>query len=131
MGTAADARRRKRYRIDNDRRQKTVETARKLMFEKGLPITSPKVQRLLGQRSMVPTRVSTHLRERGPADMFSQNAFSDVLSSAGQDYHEIFVVDLLHEFEIGVWKSVLTHLIRILYATPGGGIGRVASLDDR
>jgi hypothetical protein len=40
------------------------------------------------------------------------------------------VVDLLHEFEIGVWKSVLTHLIRMLYATPGGG-GLVATLDKR
>lgn len=26
------------------------------------------------------------------------------------------VVDLLHEFELGVWKSLLTHLIRILHA---------------
>jgi len=26
------------------------------------------------------------------------------------------VVDLLHEFELGVWKSLLTHLIRILNA---------------
>jgi len=63
--------------------------------------------------------------------MFSQNAFSDVLSSAGQDYHEIFVVDLLHEFEIGVWKSVLTHLIRMLYATSNQEGLNVATLDDR
>jgi len=28
----------------------------------------------------------------------------------------MLVVDLLHEFELGVWKAVLTHLIRILYA---------------
>ena len=26
------------------------------------------------------------------------------------------VVDLLHEFELGVWKALLTHLIRILHA---------------
>jgi hypothetical protein len=26
----------------------------------------------------------------------------------------MFVVDFLHEFELGVWKAVLTHLIRIL-----------------
>jgi hypothetical protein len=38
----------------------------------------------------------------------------------GQDYHQLFVMDLLHEFEIGIWKSVFTHLIRILYASPGG-----------
>jgi hypothetical protein len=39
----------------------------------------------------------------------------------GQDYHQLFIVDLLHEFEIGIWKSVFTHLIRILHASPGGG----------
>jgi hypothetical protein len=29
----------------------------------------------------------------------------------------MLVVDLLHEFELGVWKAVLTHLLRILHAT--------------
>jgi len=29
----------------------------------------------------------------------------------------MMVVDLLHEFELGVWKALLTHLIRILHAT--------------
>lgn len=28
----------------------------------------------------------------------------------------MFVPDLLHEFELGVWKGIYTHLIRILYA---------------
>jgi hypothetical protein len=27
----------------------------------------------------------------------------------------MMVVDLLHEFELGVWKALLTHLIRILH----------------
>ena len=26
------------------------------------------------------------------------------------------VVDLMHEFELGVWKTLFTHLIRILHA---------------
>jgi hypothetical protein len=26
-------------------------------------------------------------------------------------------VDILHEFELGVWKSVLVHLVHILYTT--------------
>jgi hypothetical protein len=42
----------------------------------------------------------------------------------------MFVVDLMHEFELGVWKAVFTHLIRILYAaSPGGRL--VAELDRR
>jgi len=31
----------------------------------------------------------------------------------------MFVVDLLHEFELGVWKTTFTHLLRILYAQGG------------
>lgn len=40
----------------------------------------------------------------------------------------MFVVDLLHEFELGVWKSVLTHLLRILY---GCGQKAVAEFNRR
>jgi hypothetical protein len=29
------------------------------------------------------------------------------------------VVDLLHEFELGVWKAIFTHLMRILHAIGG------------
>ena len=28
----------------------------------------------------------------------------------------MMVVDLMHEFELGVWKNLFTHLIRILHA---------------
>ena len=28
----------------------------------------------------------------------------------------MLIVDLLHEFELGVWKALFTHLIRILHA---------------
>jgi aspartyl-tRNA synthetase len=42
----------------------------------------------------------------------------------------MLVVDLLHEFELGVWKSLFTHLIRILYAAaPHGSL--VTELDRR
>jgi hypothetical protein len=42
----------------------------------------------------------------------------------------MLVVDLLHEFELGVWKALFTHLIRILYAAaPHGGL--VADVDRR
>ena len=48
----------------------------------------------------------------------------------GQDYHKLFMVDLLHEFKIRIWTSVLTHLIQMLYAIPGGK-DHVAILDAR
>lgn len=31
----------------------------------------------------------------------------------------MFVVDLMHEFELGVWKSTFIHLIRMVVCTPG------------
>jgi hypothetical protein len=34
----------------------------------------------------------------------------------------MFAPDLLHEFELGVWKQVFTHLIRILDACNEGGV---------
>jgi hypothetical protein len=34
----------------------------------------------------------------------------------------MFVPDLLHEFELGVWKATFTHLIRVLFAVGGDGI---------
>jgi hypothetical protein len=46
----------------------------------------------------------------------------------GFDIHGVMVVDLLHDFELGVWKSLFTHLIRILEALDKG---KVIELDDR
>lgn len=41
----------------------------------------------------------------------------------------MLVVDFMHEFELGVWKALLTHIIRILYAQ--GGADLVAKFDKR
>jgi hypothetical protein len=42
----------------------------------------------------------------------------------------MLVVDFMHEFELGVWKALFTHLIRILYAVaPNGTL--VGILDER
>ena len=42
----------------------------------------------------------------------------------------MLVVDLLHEFELGVWKALFKHLIRVLHAAASHG-GLVAELDRR
>jgi hypothetical protein len=42
----------------------------------------------------------------------------------------MLVVDLMHEFELGVWKAIFTHLIRILYAAAPGSC-LVMELDRR
>ena len=42
------------------------------------------------------------------------------------------VVDILHEFEVGVWKRLYTHLIRLLEAfSHSSGITLTAELDYR
>ena len=48
--------------------------------------------------------------------LFLQNAFSNALFKHGLDYFNLFVVDLMHEVEIGFWKSLLIHLLQILEA---------------
>jgi hypothetical protein len=47
-----------------------------------------------------------------------QNAFSQRLAPLGLGFnlHSMLVVDLMHEFELGVWKALFIHLIRILNA---------------
>lgn len=43
----------------------------------------------------------------------------------------MLVPDILHEFELGVWKSLFTHLIRILYSASKGSDELVNELDQR
>ena len=44
-------------RIDSDARRFDIETVREMLFEKGINITSVKIDRILGPTSAVPTRV--------------------------------------------------------------------------
>ena len=46
-----------------------------------------------------------------------QSAFSTRLARFGFNLYPMLVVDLMHEFEQGVWKNLFTHLIRILHAS--------------
>jgi hypothetical protein len=56
------------------------------------------------------------------ANINPQNVFSTKLNQLGLDFHGLFVVDLLHEFELGVWKAIFTHLMRILQAIGGNAV---------
>ncbi|KAI0318229.1 hypothetical protein OF83DRAFT_48304 [Amylostereum chailletii] len=104
MGMKSDMRvRHDKPRADDHARQTSVRLARGMMFESGLAINSKRVQDWLAPNSIVPTR----------------NAFSTALALHGFDYHKMFSIDLLHEFELGVWKSILIHLIRLLDAAGG------------
>ncbi|KAH7927896.1 hypothetical protein BV22DRAFT_1006163 [Leucogyrophana mollusca] len=77
-----------------------VVAARDSIYKLGVPTKGVAVERLLKTFSAVPTL----------------NTFIERLSPLGFDFYPILVVDLLHEFELGVWKAVFKHLIRMLYA---------------
>lgn len=49
-------------------------------------------------------------------NVFFKAAFSLFLAAFGVNFFTLFVPDLLHEFELGVWKSVFLHLLRLLVA---------------
>ena len=45
-----------------------------------------------------------------------KNAFANRLSDLGFEIYDVFSPDLMHDFETGVWKSLLIHLVRLLEA---------------
>jgi len=108
-----------------------VQRARRFIYDYGRGINSKKVDDLLKATSSVPTIVSPFFLAYSTFSSIptAQNAFVDRLGP-DFDIHSILVVDLMHEFELGVWKSLFTHLIRILYAaTPNGTL--VTEIDER
>ena len=43
----------------------------------------------------------------------------------------MLVVDFMHEFELGVWRTLFTHMIRVLRAASSAQDQLVAELDKR
>ncbi|TDL20865.1 hypothetical protein BD410DRAFT_725117, partial [Rickenella mellea] len=100
LGMPGDVKRRQTLarRDDESRRQKVQEAQD--IIARGYVVDSQRLNPLLQEQSLVPTI----------------NAFSQRLSQFGFDFHQMLVVDLLHEFELGVWKSLFTHIVRLLHA---------------
>jgi hypothetical protein len=46
--------------------------------------------------------------------MLCQNAFSSKLAPFGFNMFCMLTVDLMHEVELGIWKAVFVHLLRVL-----------------
>jgi hypothetical protein len=55
-------------RIDNHPRQTTVEHARRLVFEQGIPLSSSRLKGVLDKNSGVPTRVCPPIHDASPSD---------------------------------------------------------------
>ncbi|KAG1817179.1 uncharacterized protein BJ212DRAFT_1299342 [Suillus subaureus] len=70
------------------------------IYEKNYSIDSVAVESLLKPDSWVP----------------NSNLLSDSLSAFGFNVFAVLVIDLLHEFELGVWHMLLVHLLHIIFA---------------
>ncbi|THG95202.1 hypothetical protein EW026_g6403 [Hermanssonia centrifuga] len=107
MGTKYDRKRQSENgRKDTTFVQMLIAKARKLIFQFGKSITSKAVECKIQPTSLLPTR----------------SAFSIRLASLGFNHYSLYVYDLLHEFELGVWKANFTHILRVLYAEGGDRI---------
>ncbi|KAJ3530305.1 hypothetical protein NMY22_g8628 [Coprinellus aureogranulatus] len=88
-----------RRRVDSAERQTKIDRARSMIYQrKHLSVNSKPVEAILQPTSLVPT----------------QNAFSERLLPHGFNVFDMAAVDILHEVEIGVWKSLFLHLLRLL-----------------
>ena len=54
-----------------------------------------------------------------------QGAFSVRFAEHGVNHWQLFAPDIMHEFDLGVWKSLLTHLLRILEAEGSTGLQKL------
>lgn len=105
-------------RVDDQDRRNAVLVARKAIYENlHCSITGTAVEAQLKEHSLVPTSVWCYIWKPGIkylTKIWLQNAFSDSLSKFGFDFCSIFHVDLMHEVELGVWRALFIHLLRIL-----------------
>ena len=58
-----------------------------------------------------------------------KNAFSDALYPLGFNFYSMFLPDLMHEYELGNWKALFIHLLRILEVQ--GGANLLSEVDRR
>ncbi|KAF7293645.1 hypothetical protein MIND_01144100 [Mycena indigotica] len=78
---------------------KTIEDARRAIFENGFAVAGSSINKMLKQNSWVPVR----------------NTFSKLNTDKTPfNFYDMLVPDLLHEVELGVAKAIITHLIRML-----------------
>lgn len=126
MGTPHDMEIQARVRVDDRARKKKILKACRAIFKNGASINGVRVKRLLPDELLVPTIISICYRYLSGHRVLAlryhfQNSFSERISGVSETFNFflMFVVDLLHEFEHGVWKAIFMHLMRILYAVGG------------
>ncbi|KAJ7195888.1 hypothetical protein GGX14DRAFT_674069 [Mycena pura] len=98
MGSKRDMKRREKLeRGDNQERISLIQMVRNWVFKKGYSLTHNAVMARLAFGSLTPT----------------VSAFSEFFFPLGVNFYSLLAVDLMHEFELGVWKSLMVHLVRM------------------
>ncbi|KAG0698052.1 hypothetical protein DFH29DRAFT_1003197 [Suillus ampliporus] len=82
----------------------TIQAARDFVYKSGYAVDGTAVGNLLFCESWVPTI----------------NVFAQKLGRFGFDPFRMLVIDFMHECELGTWKGLFSHLVRLLYALPNG-----------
>jgi hypothetical protein len=107
-------------RVDDHQRRFNIANARRLIYELNYAVDSKSLPDFLKAESWVPTLVRSDSLVYVVAGTWClslpQNSFSNRLQPLGFNLFEMLVVDLMHEFELGVWKDLFIHLLRILAA---------------
>lgn len=93
-------------------------------IQNGYAVSSNKVEDILKWQSLVPRQVreldTVHPISLPNCISSYQTAFATELHGLNFHLASTLVVDILHEFEIGVWKTLYIHLMRILDAFSTG-----------
>jgi hypothetical protein len=105
-------------RVDDESRTRLIERAREIIYRKNYAVDTDAVEAILKEQSLVPTLVCSENALSMHYLIFSpfQGAFTEKLGRFGFDHFKMLLVDLMHEFELGVWKALFIHLLRILNA---------------
>ena len=119
LGSVKDSQ--KRLETERSAPTSIVANARNQIYNKGCNVDSAGIERMLKPQSLVPTIVCTHLFSCSNYSSLHKNVFTEKLGSFGFNPYPAFVVDLMHEFELGIWKAIFIHIIGVLYAAVPGG----------
>jgi hypothetical protein len=117
LGMKSDrAQREKRLRTDDQDRRRKVKRSLSLIYDHGYAVDSTAVEDLLQEHSWVPANVRSPYSDsnRKFHPLLPQNAFSGRLSAFGFDLYRMFLPDIMHEFDEGIWRSTFIHLLRVL-----------------
>ena len=112
LGKPSDTEKRANIRRPTGGLVHAVRKARKAIF-KGYKVSGTHVDKLLGGWSRAPNVVCT--TTPNPHECTNHRLQNAFMSSLPQlNVFALLTVDLLHEVELGVWKALFTHIIRIL-----------------